>query len=94
MATRTGCPLGHAQSQKGADFSPTMLSPAQYSRAARAGTCWRVFSGGNQQKLISRWVAIGPRILLLDEPTRGVDVGAKSETVGIMTQMARQGWPS
>ena len=49
-------------------------------------------SGGNQQKLlISRWVAIGPRILLLDEPTRGVDVGAKSEIYRIMTQMARQG---
>ncbi|QKJ87654.1 ribose transport system ATP-binding protein [Paramixta manurensis] len=49
-------------------------------------------SGGNQQKLlISRWVAIGPRILLLDEPTRGVDVGAKSEIYRMMNQMARQG---
>ena len=49
-------------------------------------------SGGNQQKLlISRWVAIGPRILILDEPTRGVDVGAKSEIYRIMNQMARQG---
>ena len=49
-------------------------------------------SGGNQQKLlISRWVAIGPRILILDEPTRGVDVGAKSEIYRIMSQMAQQG---
>ena len=49
-------------------------------------------SGGNQQKLlISRWVAIGPRILILDEPTRGVDVGAKSEIYRIMNQMARKG---
>ena len=48
-------------------------------------------SGGNQQKLlISRWVAIGPRILILDEPTRGVDVG-KSEIYRIMNQMARKG---
>ena len=49
-------------------------------------------SGGNQQKLlISRWVAINPRILILDEPTRGVDVGAKSEIYRIMNQMARKG---
>jgi ribose transport system ATP-binding protein len=49
-------------------------------------------SGGNQQKLlISRWVAIGPRILILDEPTRGVDVGAKSEIYRIMNEMARKG---
>ncbi|MCU5772555.1 sugar ABC transporter ATP-binding protein [Erwiniaceae bacterium BAC15a-03b] len=49
-------------------------------------------SGGNQQKLlVSRWVAIGPRILLLDEPTRGVDVGAKSEIYRMMNQMAQQG---
>ncbi|WAH51254.1 sugar ABC transporter ATP-binding protein [Pseudescherichia vulneris] len=49
-------------------------------------------SGGNQQKLlISRWVAINPRILILDEPTRGVDVGAKSEIYRIMNQMAHKG---
>jgi len=49
-------------------------------------------SGGNQQKLlISRWVAIAPRILILDEPTRGVDVGAKSEIYRMMNQMAQQG---
>lgn len=49
-------------------------------------------SGGNQQKLlISRWIAIGPRILILDEPTRGVDVGAKSEIYRMMQDMARQG---
>lgn len=50
-------------------------------------------SGGNQQKLlVSRWVAIRPRILLLDEPTRGVDVGAKSEIYRMMNdEMASQG---
>lgn len=49
-------------------------------------------SGGNQQKcLISRWAAIKPKLLILDEPTRGVDVGAKSEIYRMMTEMARQG---
>ena len=49
-------------------------------------------SGGNQQKLlVSRWVAIQPRVLILDEPTRGVDVGAKSEIYRMMGQLAQQG---
>ncbi|WP_413725530.1 sugar ABC transporter ATP-binding protein [Sodalis sp. RH16] len=49
-------------------------------------------SGGNQQKLlVSRWLAIKPRILILDEPTRGVDVGAKSEIYRMMGQLAQQG---
>ncbi|WP_373101297.1 MULTISPECIES: sugar ABC transporter ATP-binding protein [Pasteurellaceae] len=49
-------------------------------------------SGGNQQKvLLSRWMAIRPKLFILDEPTRGVDVGAKSEIYKMMTQMAREG---
>ncbi len=49
-------------------------------------------SGGNQQKvMIGRWLATNPRILILDEPTRGVDVGAKSEIYEIMNQLADSG---
>lgn len=48
-------------------------------------------SGGNQQKvLLSRWMAIQPKLFILDEPTRGVDVGAKSEIYKMMTEMAKQ----
>ncbi|MGL6199367.1 MAG: sugar ABC transporter ATP-binding protein [Lachnospiraceae bacterium] len=49
-------------------------------------------SGGNQQKvLIGRWLATNPKILILDEPTRGVDVGAKSEIYSIMNELVKQG---
>lgn len=49
-------------------------------------------SGGNQQKvMIGRWLATSPKILILDEPTRGVDVGAKSEIYAIMNQLVKQG---
>jgi ribose transport system ATP-binding protein len=49
-------------------------------------------SGGNQQKLLlARWLAIKPRVLLLDEPTRGVDIGAKSEIYRIISDLASQG---
>ncbi len=49
-------------------------------------------SGGNQQKvIIGRWLAKNPRILILDEPTRGVDVGAKSEIYAIMNELVREG---
>lgn len=49
-------------------------------------------SGGNQQKVvISKWMAIKPSILILDEPTRGVDVGAKKEIHLLMSQLAKQG---
>jgi ABC-type sugar transport system ATPase subunit len=49
-------------------------------------------SGGNQQKLlISRWLAMEPRVLVMNEPTRGVDVGAKDEIWGLLRNLARQG---
>lgn len=49
-------------------------------------------SGGNQQKvIIGRWLATNPKILILDEPTRGVDVGAKSEIYAIMNELVKKG---
>ena len=49
-------------------------------------------SGGNQQKvLIGRWLLTNPRILILDEPTRGIDVGAKAEIHRFVTELARDG---
>ncbi len=49
-------------------------------------------SGGNQQKvMIGRWLATDPQILILDEPTRGVDVGAKAEIYAIMNELVKKG---
>ena len=49
-------------------------------------------SGGNQQKvMIARWLAMNPRVLLLDEPTRGIDVGAKAEVQALINELADEG---
>lgn len=49
-------------------------------------------SGGNQQKVVlAKWLATNPRILILDEPTRGVDVGAKAEIYKIINDLAKNG---
>jgi len=58
-------------------------SPAQRARN---------LSGGNQQKVvIARWLALDPKVLILDEPTRGIDVAAKAEIHNLMSDLARQG---
>ena len=60
-------------------------TPTQEQRVAN-------LSGGNQQKvMIGRWLATDPKILILDEPTRGVDVGAKAEIYEIMNELTKQG---
>ena len=52
----------------------------------------QLLSGGNQQKIVlGKWLALQPRVLLLDEPTRGIDIGAKREIYGLMEKLAAQG---
>ena len=49
-------------------------------------------SGGNQQKIvIGKWLSLQPQVLLLDEPTRGIDIGAKQEIYALIESLASQG---
>jgi rhamnose transport system ATP-binding protein len=61
-------------------------------RARGPGQVVRQLSGGNQQKVVlGKWLATKPRILIMDEPTRGIDVGAKAEIHALMSRLAGEG---
>ena len=81
-------------------YMPGKSSPAYSARyiqsmsirVATPRTTAVSLSGGNQQKLLlARWIAIRPNVLILDEPTRGVDVGAKSEIYRLIGHLSRDG---
>ncbi|MET7705009.1 sugar ABC transporter ATP-binding protein [Micromonospora sp. NPDC005413] len=61
-------------------------------KAARLGAPVATLSGGNQQKVVlAKWLATEPRILIIDEPTRGIDVGTKSEVHRLLSELAGEG---
>ena len=61
-------------------------------KAPNENTIIKTLSGGNQQKvIIGKWLMGSPKILILDEPTRGIDVGAKSEIYSIMRELTKKG---
>lgn len=61
-------------------------------RAANLALPASALSGGNQQKVVlARWLALSPRVILFDEPTRGVDVGAKAEIYRLMRELSDRG---
>ncbi|MEU1508307.1 multiple monosaccharide ABC transporter ATP-binding protein [Kitasatospora sp. NPDC005748] len=85
--TRFGRVDRHEETRVAETFRRTMniKAPTVFTRT---GT----LSGGNQQKVVlSKWIFAGPEVLILDEPTRGIDVGAKAEIYTVIAELATQG---
>ena len=83
--------LGRIDRRKRDALAQTYITELQV-RPADAGRQIKNFSGGNQQKgVIAKWLAAKPKVMILDEPTRGIDVGAKVEIYNIINHLAANG---
>ena len=85
-------PRGILHKRKMEQACQVAAAGARRSRRPSLSQLIRNLSGGNQQKvLVSRWLLTLPDILMIDEPTRGIDVGAKSEIHRLMSGLAKEG---
>jgi ribose transport system ATP-binding protein len=87
LPTTAGLVRRAAQRRQAASFGAKVrLAPGAVRRLVQT------LSGGNQQKVVlAKWLAARTHVLILDEPTRGIDVGAKAEIYGIIRQLADEG---
>jgi ribose transport system ATP-binding protein len=84
----TGALVNTAAEAKNAKAQKQRLNIKAFDINTEAGT----LSGGNQQKIVlAKWLSMKPKIIIFDEPTRGVDVGAKSEIYALMRELADDG---
>ncbi len=82
---------GIVRRQAERELTETQMSDLSV-KAANPGIAAATLSGGNQQKLVlGKWLARNPKVLILDEPTRGVDVGAKSQVHQLIRKLAAKG---
>ena len=83
--------MGFRQPDKEEEISTQMIKQMRI-KTPSAQQVVRYLSGGNQQKVVlGKWLAMGPKILFLDEPTRGIDIGAKQEIYTLMEELTEQG---
>jgi len=83
---------GGFSSKKNQDAVVDVFMKRLHIKASSPDQIVSELSGGNQQKvMIARWLAMSPKVLLLDEPTRGIDVGAKAEVQALIDELAREG---
>ena len=82
---------GWISKKRQSDLAQEKISSLKIKTASAAHAV-RTLSGGNQQKVVlGKWLASDPRIVILDEPTAGIDIGSKSEIISLIRDLAKQG---